>query len=78
MDANTNTLELDNLIVRGIMQVYELLVNKIYATNGSFWITDSFEVSTVNDLYYIDCAEQLIYKSSDTSNPVELKTSNLI
>jgi hypothetical protein len=78
MDANTNTLELDNLIVRGIMQVYELLVNKIYATNGSFWITDSFEVSTVNDLYYIDCENQKIYKYNDTSNPVELKASNLI
>ena len=35
LDADTNTLTIDNLIVRKILSVYELVVNKISATNGS-------------------------------------------
>ena len=33
-------LELDELTVRGTMNVYELIVNKIRATNGSLWVSD--------------------------------------
>jgi len=33
-------LELDNLRVRGSMDVYELIVDKIRATNGSLWVSD--------------------------------------
>lgn len=55
LDANTNTLEIDNLIVRGILNVFELVVNKISATNGSFWVTDSFKVKKVHDFIYLDC-----------------------
>jgi hypothetical protein len=44
MDADTNTLTVDNLIVRKLMQVYELVVNKISATNGSLWITNAGKV----------------------------------
>lgn len=55
LDANTNTLEIDNLIVRGILQVYELVVNKISATNGSMWITDSFKIKTIHNLEYLNC-----------------------
>ena len=53
LDAETNTLELDNLIVRGILNVYELVVNKVSATNGALWVTDSFKVKTVHDLEVI-------------------------
>jgi hypothetical protein len=56
LDANTNTLEIDNLIVRGILQVYELVVNKISATNGSMWITDSFKIKTIHNLEYLNCS----------------------
>ena len=35
LDASTNTLTIDNLIVRGILQVFELQVNKISATKNN-------------------------------------------
>lgn len=54
LDADTNTLTIDNLIVRGILQVFELVVNKISATNGSFWVTDSFEIEKVHDLKFLE------------------------
>ena len=56
LDALTNTLEIDNLIVRNVLQVYELVVNKISATNGSLWITDSFNVAEVKELNFVDCS----------------------
>lgn len=54
LDAQTNTLTIDNLIVRGILNVFELVVNKISATNGSFWVTDSFKVDTIYDIIYLN------------------------
>jgi hypothetical protein len=50
MDATTNTLTVDNLVVRKLMQVYELVVNKISATNGSLWITNAGKVTKVQHL----------------------------
>lgn len=44
MDADTNTLTIDNLVVRKLMQVYELVVNRISATNGSLWVTNAGKV----------------------------------
>lgn len=66
LDANTNTLEIDNLIVRGVLSVFELVVNKISATNGSLWITDSFEVKTVHDLEYIEVDDTLTASTINT------------
>lgn len=48
IDSDTNTLTIDNLIVRKTMKVYELVVNKISATNGSIWISNSSKCSEVN------------------------------
>lgn len=45
LDANTNTLTVDYLIVRKAMRVYELVINKISATNGSIWVTNSSKCS---------------------------------
>ena len=45
MDADTNTLTVDNLVVRKLMQVYELVVNKISATNGSLWVSNAGKVT---------------------------------
>jgi hypothetical protein len=59
MDADTNTLTVDNLIVRKLMQVYELVVNKISATNGSLWVTNSGKVTSVI---------KLVIKSNDFFN----------
>ena len=56
LNADTNTLEIDNLIVRGVLNVFELIVNKVSATNGALWITDSFEIEKVHNLRFIDAA----------------------
>lgn len=50
MDADTNTLTVDNLVVRKLMQVYELVVNKISATNGSLWVTNAGKVKQAQKL----------------------------
>lgn len=45
LDANTNTLTVDYLVVRKAMRVYELVINKISATNGSIWVSNSSKCS---------------------------------
>lgn len=50
LDADTNTLTIDNLVVRKLMQVYELVVNKISATNGSLWVTNAGKVKYAQKL----------------------------
>lgn len=50
LDTDTNTLTIDNLVVRKLMQVYELVVNKISATNGSLWVTNAGKVKYVQRL----------------------------
>ena len=47
LDSETNTLTIDNLIVRKILKVYELVINKISATNGSLWITNSAKIKSI-------------------------------
>ena len=54
LNADTNTLEIDNLIVRGVLNVFELVSNKVSATNGALWITDSFEIEKVHNLRFLD------------------------
>lgn len=46
LDADTNTLTIDYLVVRKAMRVYELVINKINATNGSIWVSNSSKCST--------------------------------
>lgn len=41
LDAGTNTLTVDYLVVRKAMRVYEMVINKISATNGSLWVSNS-------------------------------------
>ena len=47
LDSETNTLTIDNLIVRKVLKVFELVVNKINATNGSLWITNSAKIKEI-------------------------------
>ncbi|QKJ99937.1 MAG: hypothetical protein HND40_10380 [Ignavibacteriota bacterium] len=53
--ANQSTLEIDNLWVRGSMRIYELIINQIRATNGSFFVSstavvDNISVGTTGDV----------------------------
>jgi hypothetical protein len=43
-------MELTNLRVRGRLNVYELLINQIRATNGSLFVSSAGRVATVTDL----------------------------
>ena len=51
LDTKTNTLTIDNLIVRKLLSVYELVVNQIRATNGTLWVTNSATVDSTYNLY---------------------------
>lgn len=50
LDANTNTLTIDNLIVRKLFKVYEMVINQISATNGSLWVSNSVKCESVDTI----------------------------
>lgn len=66
-DADTNTLTVDYLVVRKAMNVYELVVNQITATNGSLWVSNATTVADV-DQPLIVTVNQLDYFEQDESN----------
>ena len=41
--SNNYLAEFDDMVVRGSMQIYELIVNKIRSTGGTLWVTDYAE-----------------------------------
>lgn len=47
-NSNVSTLELDDLWVRGSLNVYELIINQIRATNGSLFVSSCGKIATVN------------------------------
>lgn len=49
LDSTTNMLTIDYLVVRKAMRVYEMVINKITATNGSIWVTNA---SKADNVYY--------------------------
>lgn len=79
MDADTNTLTVDNLIVRGILQVYELVVNKISATNGSLWVTDSFQIEKTYKAHIIDVSKTspLEFKENEFYIPITSEVTEI-
>lgn len=66
-DADTNTLTIDYLVVRKAMNVYELVINQITATNGSLWVSNATTVADV-DQPLIVTVNQLDYFEQDESN----------
>jgi len=44
-ESGVTTFELDNLIIRNSMYANELVLNKIRATNGNLWVTDSVKAT---------------------------------
>lgn len=53
MDADTNTLTVDYLVVRKAMRVYEMVINKISATNGSIWVSNSSKCESAFQPYIL-------------------------
>lgn len=58
LDAESNTLTIDYIVVRKALYVYELVVNRITATNGSLWVTNASKVTSAYPISII----------SDTNN----------
>lgn len=56
IDAESNTLTIDYIVVRKAMYVYELVVNKISATNGSLWVTNASKVEVAYNIPIINNA----------------------
>ena len=54
--------EFDNLTVRKTMKIYELLINKIRATNGSLWVSSAMKIDRMNNdvsIYRLYIADDL-------------------
>lgn len=66
-DADTNTLTVDYLVVRKAMNVYELVVNQITATNGSLWVSNATTIADVEQPLIVT-VNQLNYFEQDESN----------
>lgn len=64
-DASTQMLTVDYLVVRKAMQVFELVVNQVKATNGSLWVTDSCEVEKSFPVYYLNINTELSSITTD-------------
>ena len=47
LDLSTNHLTVDRLTVRGQMDVYELVINKIRASNGAIWVSDAVKIDSL-------------------------------
>lgn len=80
LDGSTNTLTIDNLIVRKLMQVYELVINKISATNGSIWVSNSSKIDSVYPVS-TEVSKYFIYKKGTTDVLVfvqDLETFNTL
>lgn len=88
LDSSTNTLTIDNLIVRKIMMVYELVINQISATNGSLWVTNSAKCKEViniseegellsSNTYYLyeDGSKKYVLYTFDNFDPVEFENN---
>lgn len=57
IDGDTNALTVDYLIVRKAMRVYEMVINKISATNGSLWVSNSSKCTAAYQPIIITNAE---------------------
>lgn len=77
LDANTNTLTVDNLVVRKAMQVYEMVINQISATNGSLWVSNSTKVETVYRPYLIT-KEELDAVNTGTKEEINAKLNGVL
>lgn len=81
LDSETNTLTIDNLVVRKILKVFELVVNKISATNGSLWVTNSTKIKNVflvesqinNNNFSIQKGQYLLGRSIYNGNYLKTK-----
>lgn len=89
LDSDTNTLTIDNLVVRKAMKVFELIINQISATNGSLWVSNSskiesvYKINIVSNLenvsegYYV-LTNDIYYESVGNDNLANSATTNVL
>lgn len=76
LDSDTNTLTVDYLVVRKTMRVYEMVINKISATNGSIWVTNSSKCDSA--VQPIILTEWELQSATPWSNEVKEKFLRLL
>jgi hypothetical protein len=62
------TLEIDNIKIRKSLLANELVLNKVRASNGSFWITDAAKVKSginYDGNYYLRFEDDLVFQVGD-------------
>ena len=79
LDFPKSYLELDHLLVRKSLKVYELVVNQVRGTNGSLAVTDTNKIESVEDMgivwrCYIDDMDGEMYMNLRTGDVVRCQT----
>ena len=62
--VNEYNFELDNMIIRGRMSVYELLIQQIRASNGGIFVTSSAKVDSSTSLSASDDDGDIVFDDS--------------
>lgn len=65
IDGYGYRLTVDYLVVRKAMMVYELIISRISATNGSLWVTDSATVESFYELNTEEKSDKWYYKNNE-------------
>jgi len=68
-------LELDNLIVRKAMTVYELIIKKIRAIGGSFWVSSAHKIKTVS---YVNPTYTVLIDRDGSNIAVEFAVNDIL
>lgn len=53
IDSETNTLFIDNVIVKDVLKVLNNAIEKSSGTNGSMWVADNFEIEEKQRVIYL-------------------------
>tara|TARA_R100000315_G_C5235616_1_gene147592 strand:- start:3136 stop:5769 length:2634 start_codon:yes stop_codon:yes gene_type:complete len=67
--VNEYNFEVDNMIVRGTMSVYELLIQQIRATNGGIFVTSSAKVESSSSLSASDDSGTITFDDPSGNTP---------
>lgn len=79
VEAKKNHLELDDLTVRGILRVYEMVISQLLGENGTHLVTDMMKVLSVdteNKIIYLDTEEGVLYNPFWTDDIVMVQHFN--
>lgn len=67
-DSGDSHLTVDRLTVRGRMDVYELVINQIRATNGSLWVSDALKIESLTVTVATAVGETTVFNYEEDTN----------